>query len=173
MGSVIITPIRGGRTHAQAARAGQTLAPERTFRNWPRTTGPEPLFLSVEDVLALHDDQLRRFGGSAGVRDRGALESAVATPAATFDDQFLHEDLFKMAAAYAFHIAENQPFVDGNKRTGLNAALVFLDANGWVVTDPDMRLYDAMIALSSRVLDKHGLALILRELALANQDEQA
>jgi hypothetical protein len=89
-------------------------------------------------VLALHDDQLRLFGGSAGVRDRGALESAVATPEATFDDEFLHEDLFQMAAAYAFHIAENQPFVDGNKRTGLNAALVFLDVNGWVVLDPDM-----------------------------------
>jgi death-on-curing protein len=135
------------------------------------TTGPDPLFLSVEDVLALHDDQLRLFGGSAGVRDRGALESAVAMPGATFDEEFLHEDLFHMAAAYAFHIAENQPFIDGNKRTGLNAALVFLDLNGWVVQDQDMRLYDAMIALSSRALDKHGLSLILRELALPDQNE--
>jgi death-on-curing protein len=137
------------------------------------TTGAEPLFLSVEDVLALHDDQLRLFGGSAGVRDRGALESAVATPEATFDDEFLHEDLFHMAAAYAFHIAENQPFVDGNKRTGLNAALVFLDVNGWVVEDPEMRLFDAMIALSSRALDKHGLALVFRELALPDENEEA
>jgi len=104
------------------------------------TAGFEPLFLSVEDVLALHGDQLRLFGGSAGVRDRGALESAVATPGATFDGEFLHEDLFHMAAAYAFHIAENQPFVDGNKRTGLNAALVFLDVNGWIVEDPHIRL---------------------------------
>jgi death-on-curing protein len=70
-----------------------------------------------------------------------------------------------MAAAYAFHIAENQPFIDGNKRAALNAALVFLDVNGWVVDDPGMRLYDAMIGLSSRGLDKHGLAKILRELA--------
>jgi death on curing protein len=137
------------------------------------TTGAEPLFLSVEDVLALHDDQLRLFGGSAGVRDQGALESAVATPEATFDDAFLHEDLFHMAAAYAFHIAENQPFVDGNKRTGLNAALVFLDVNGWVVEDSEMRLFDAMIALSSRALDKHGLALVLRELARPDQNEEA
>ena len=110
------------------------------------TIEPAPLFLTVEDVLALHDDQLRLFGGSAGVRDAGALDSAVATPAATFDQEFLHDDLFHMAAAYAFHIAENQPFVDGNKRTGLNAAIVFLDINGWIVSDPDMRLYDAMIA---------------------------
>ena len=129
------------------------------------TIEPAPLFLTVADVLALHDDQLRLFGGSAGVRDAGALDSAVATPAATFDREFLHEDLFHMAAAYAFHIAENQPFVDGNKRTGLNAAIVFLDINGWIVSDPDMRLYDAMIAISSRMLDKRGLASLLRELA--------
>jgi len=74
-------------------------------------------------------------------------------------------DIFEMAAAYAFHIAENQPFVDGNKRAGLNAALVFLDVNAWLVLDPDERLYDAMISLSARTLDKHGLASLLRELA--------
>ena len=128
----------------------------------------DPFFLSVGDVLALHEDQLRLYGGSDGIRDAGALDSAVAMPAATFGQQFLHENLFQMAAAYAFHIAENQPFVDGNKRTGLNAALVFLDINGWFVPDPDMRLYDAMIALSSRMLDKAGLAQLLRSLAIPN-----
>jgi len=63
-------------------------------------------------VLALHDDQLRLFGGSTGIRDLNALESAVATPASTFDGAFLHDDIFQMAAAYCFHIADNQPFVD-------------------------------------------------------------
>jgi len=135
------------------------------------TTGPgDPFFLTVEDVLALHEDQVQRFGGSAGIRDAGALESAVATPAASFDGKFLHEDLFQVAAAYALHIAENQPFIDGNKRTGLNAALVFLDVNGWVVADPDMRLYDAMMALSSGSLDKPGLAELLRELAVPDPE---
>jgi len=108
----------------------------------------------VDEVQELHDDQLRRFGGSAGVRDLGALESAVATPASTFDGEFLRADLFHIAAAYAFHIAENQPFLDGNKRAALNAALVFLDINGWLVTDPELLLYDAMIAISSRSLDR-------------------
>ena len=122
------------------------------------TSDADPIFLSVEEVLGLHDDQLRLFGGSAGLRDRRVLESAVAVPASTFDGVYLHQDLFHMAAAYAFHIAENQPFMDGNKRTGLNAALVFLDLNGWVVSDPQMRLYDAMLALSARQLDKNGLA---------------
>lgn len=59
----------------------------------------EPLFLSVEEVLDLHADQLRLFGGSDGIRDAGALDSAVATPRSTFDGAFLHEDLFQMAAA--------------------------------------------------------------------------
>jgi len=125
----------------------------------------EPDFLTVEEVLALHADQLRLFGGSDGLRNRGGLESAVATPSASFGGAYLHETLFEMAAAYAFHIAENQPFVDGNKRTALNAALVFLDINGHEVRDPDGRLYAAMIAISSRDLDKKGLAKLLAELA--------
>ncbi len=77
---------------------------------------------------------------------------------------------FHRGAAYAFHTAENQPFLDGNKRAALNAALVFLDINDWVVTDPEMRLYDAMIAISSRALDKAGLAKVLRELAAPSDD---
>lgn len=96
----------------------------------------EPEFLDVEEVIALHGRQLEEFGGSSGIRDRGLLESAVAMPAATFGGAFVHEDLFAMAAAYAFHIAENQPFVDGNKRAGLYAALAFLRMNGYRVVDP-------------------------------------
>lgn len=86
-------------------------------------------------------------------------------PRATFDGQFVHEDLFAMAAAYAFHIAQNQPFVDGNKRTGLAAALVFLDLNGVTIADPEGKLYTAMIEIAEKRLDKDGLAALLRELA--------
>jgi death-on-curing protein len=125
----------------------------------------EPDFLSVEDVLLLHEEQLARYGGAAGVRDPGALDSAVAMPQATFDAQFVHEGLFAMAAAYAFHIAQNQPFVDGNKRTGLAAALVFLDLNGVAIADLEGKLYSAMIDLAERRLYKDGLAALLRELA--------
>jgi hypothetical protein len=57
----------------------------------------DPVFLTVEDVLALHDDQIRLFGGSDGIRDGGALDSAVATPESTFDGRYLHEDLFHQA----------------------------------------------------------------------------
>jgi death-on-curing protein len=133
--------------------------------------GADPLFLSVEEVLGLHDDQLRLFGGSAGIRDRGVLESAVAMPASTFDGVLLHADLFEMAAAYAFHIAEGQPFVDGNKRTALDAALVFLDLNGWLVTDPEMRLYEGMIGFATGDFDKARFAALLKTLATPRSEE--
>lgn len=70
-----------------------------------------------------------------------------------------------MAAVYAFHIAENQPFLDGNKRTPLVSALLFLDINGIEVLDPNMRLYDAMISIANKELDKEGLAVLLADLA--------
>jgi death-on-curing protein len=87
----------------------------------------EPDFLSLEDVLWIHEQQLELYGGQAGVRDQGLLESAIGMPRQTFGGDFVHEDHFSMAAAYAFHIGENQPFIDGNKRTALEACLTFLD----------------------------------------------
>jgi death on curing protein len=128
----------------------------------------EPVFLDIDDVLLIHEEQLPRYGGSRGIRDRGLLESAVAMPRATAGGAFAHEDLFAMAAAYAFHIAQNQPFIDGNKRTGLLAALVFLDLNGIVLNDPAGKLYDAMIAVAERRLDKPGVAALLRDLVDAH-----
>lgn len=89
-----------------------------------------PTFLDADDVVRLHADQVTAFGGSDGVRDPNLLASAVAQPSATFGGTYLHEDLFAMAAAYLFHVVMNHPFIDGNKRTGLAAAVVFLDVNG-------------------------------------------
>ena len=125
----------------------------------------QPEFLDVDDVLLIHDGQLARYGGAAGIRDEGLLESALATPKATFGGAFVHEDVFAMAAAYAFHIAENQPFVDGNKRTGVLAAVVFLELNGYFVEEPPSRFYEAMIAIAEHRLDKNGLAGMLREMS--------
>ena len=132
----------------------------------------DPEFLDIEDVLLIHSRQLAKYGGAAGVRDQALLESALAMPMATFGGEFVHKDLFAMAAAYAFHIAENQPFLDGNKRTGVLAAVVFLELNGHVVEEPPSRLYEAMIAVAERRLDKAGLAEMLRELSrpVAAQD---
>ena len=130
----------------------------------------EPEFLTVEDVLQIHDEQLSAYGGATGIRDQALLESAVAMPQASFGAAYLHEDLPHMAAAYAFHIAQNQPFLDGNKRTGLVAALVFLDLNGVTVLDPQERLYDTMIAIAERQMDKDGLAELLRDLSAKGYD---
>jgi death on curing protein len=126
----------------------------------------EPFFVTVEDVDDIHAESLRRFGGSDGLRDRGLLESAAATPQASFGGDYLHPTIFDMAAAYAFHLAENQPFVDGNKRAALGAALVFLMLNDIDVDDPEERLYEAMIEIARHSMNKKGLAELLRELSL-------
>lgn len=93
----------------------------------------EPVFLTFEDVIETHRVQIARFGGATGVRDVGLLQSAVLMPLAQFGGTFLHKDLFEMAAAYLFHLAKNHPFIDGNKRVGLMAALMFLALNGYDV----------------------------------------
>lgn len=127
-----------------------------------------PVFLTDEEVRAIHAAQIEEFGGTHGIRDEGLLSSAVAAPAATFDGNYLHADIFEMAAAYAFHIAENQPFLDGNKRVALETALVFLDLNGHPVADPGGQLYDAMIAIARHELDRAGLARLLASLPRAD-----
>ncbi|MGD0897475.1 MAG: type II toxin-antitoxin system death-on-curing family toxin [Thermoguttaceae bacterium] len=89
----------------------------------------QPAFLTLDEVIAIHQDQIARYGGSEGVRDWGLLQSAVAMPAATFGGQFVHADLCEMAAACLFHLVQNHPFIDGNKRVGAVAAYVFLALN--------------------------------------------
>ena len=124
-----------------------------------------PEFLSLEDVLLLHADQIERFGGAPGVRDHGLLASAVAQPQATFDGERLHPDLFAQAAAYLFHIVANHPFVDGNKRTGLLAALVFLDLNGVTLDYGSEDLYTLTMAIASGEMPKEQVAVELARIA--------
>ncbi len=90
-----------------------------------------PHFLTVHDVLTLHSIAIEDQGGDPSLRDRGLLESAVAMPAQSFGGQFVHEDIPAMAAAYAFHICKNHPFIDGNKRAATAAMIAFLSDNGW------------------------------------------
>jgi death on curing protein len=116
-------------------------------------------------VLALHEMQIERYGGASGIRDSGLLESAVGQPQASFGGEFVHHGLFEMAAAYAFHIAENQSFIDGNKRTALAAALVFLDWHEIEVNEPGEEFYQAMIQLAERKVDKAGLAKLFERLS--------
>lgn len=124
----------------------------------------EPSFLTLAEVIDIHADQLRRYGGQPGLRDRGLLESALAQPEASFGGEWLHPALHDMAAAYAYHLCQNHPFVDGNKRTALACALVFLEMNGAAVLDPKGVLKNAMLAVASGKMDKAALANRLRSL---------
>jgi death on curing protein len=119
-------------------------------------------FLGLEDVLSLHADQVALYGGEYGVRDLGLLESAIAQPRATFGGESLHKDQFEMAAAYLFHIVQNHPFLDGNKRTGAVAALVFLDLNGIEIDAPKESLYELTMAVATGKAGKAQVAEYLR-----------
>ena len=100
----------------------------------------DPYFLSVEDVLAIHQDQIARYGGEVALRDAGLLESAVMQPQASFGG-FLYPFPFGMAAAYLCGLIKNHAFIDGNKRTATAAAVVFLLMNGWELEMEEMDLY--------------------------------
>jgi death-on-curing protein len=123
-----------------------------------------PIFLTLENILDSHEDQLGLFGGGAGIRDQGLLESALAQPMATFDGRYLHPDLHSMAAAYLFHLVQNHPFIDGNKRIGLIAALTFLELNGIPTDAPHDELYDLTMAVAASRLSKEDLTTALRRL---------
>ena len=122
----------------------------------------EPEFLTWEDVQYLHGRSLAEHGGRAGIRDRGLIESAIAQPQQ--DYFFGGADRFAIAAAYAFHIAQAQAFLDGNKRTAIAAALTFLNLNGVATRGHGDELHAAMIAIAERRLDKSGLAALFRKL---------
>lgn len=127
----------------------------------------EPDFLTIEEVLEIHALQLARFGGGEGVRDLGLLESAIAQPMQSFGGEYVHGDLFLMAAAYLFHLVSNHPFVDGNKRTGYLAVVVFLDHNGVEILHGVDELYALTIQVAQGMLDKTGIAARIREIAEA------
>ena len=124
----------------------------------------QPAFLTLADVVRIHVDQIERFGGRVGIRDIGLLQSALAMPEASFGGEWMHRDPYEMAAAYAFHISQDQPFFDGNKRTGLACALVFLELNGVSLSDPAGRLYQAMMDVAAGDADKWALADAFRAL---------
>jgi death-on-curing protein len=119
-------------------------------------------FLTLDDVLSLHADQIARYGGSPLVRDVGLLESAVATPTATFGGELLHGSLEEQAAAYLFHLVKNHPFVDGNKRTGLVAMLAFLGLNGRRLDAPADDLTDLVLGVAGGRVTKAEVAVFVR-----------
>jgi death on curing protein len=120
----------------------------------------EPVFLSLDEILEMHEQQIERYGGSPGLRDVAGLESAVATPQATFDGEFLHATIPAMAAAYLFHLCQNHAFIDGNKRVGANAAIAFLFMNDWEPSFDPEELVEVVLAVASGELGKARLTEI-------------
>ncbi len=118
----------------------------------------DPVFLGLDEIIEIHADQINRYGGHSGIRDIELLKSATAMPATSFDGDYLHTDIYEMAAAYLFHIIRNHPFVDGNKRTGAVTSVVFLLLNGIELHADEDSFETMVISVAEGKLDKVAIA---------------
>ncbi len=114
-------------------------------------------FLSLDNVLRLHELSIERFGGATGLRDMALLESAVMMPQASFGGQHLHPDMPSKAAAYLYHVSQAHAFIDGNKRTAMAAALTFLKLNGHDIDADDDVLIEIGLGVAAGKLGKDEL----------------
>ena len=121
------------------------------------------LYLSIDQVEELHALQLRRYGGSPGLRNRGGLESAVARPAITFGGEDLYPDHASKAAALMHSLVMNHPYVDGNKRVAAHAAILFLRMNGQRLEVTSTELVEFTVAVAKGELDAEALAIWFRQ----------
>jgi death-on-curing protein len=122
----------------------------------------DPVFLGLSEVLEIHQDQVTRYGGTTGIRDIELLKSALGMPSATYGGQFLHTDIYEMAAAYLFHLVKNHPFIDGNKRVGAVTALIFLYLNGFDFDAPEDDFAEMVLAVARGDIDKADVAVFIR-----------
>jgi len=125
-------------------------------------------FLTKDHVLHLHKKAINDYGGTREIRDLSLLESALAQPAATFDGEYLHKNIYVMASAYFYHISQNQPFMDGNKRTGLLVLYMFLKINGFILMASNDILYPILLEVADGKLDKYDLAIFIEEHTIKN-----
>lgn len=111
-------------------------------------------YLTVPQILFIHARLINETGGTHGLRDLGALEAASARPQAAFADQELYPDLFSKAAALLDSLVNNHPFMDGNKRTGITTAALFLRQNGYhlTATNPELEAFTLMVATQRQEL---------------------
>lgn len=123
----------------------------------------EPLFLTFAEIIEIHNYQISHFGGSDGLRSAEMLKSAIGMPSSTFSGEYLHPTIPEMAAAYLFHLVENHPFLDGNKRVGAMASLVFLDLNGYEFDATDEEFTDLVMRVASGKLLKSEVVLFFQQ----------
>jgi len=121
-----------------------------------------PLFLDLDHVMRLHRSLIEHYGGLDGTRDMGLLQSAIAMPQASYGGELLHSDIFEMAAAYLYHIVQNHPFLDGNKRTGAAAAIVFLAMNNIQIDNDETGLVDMTLSVACGQAGKTEIAEFFR-----------
>ena len=129
----------------------------------------EPVWISLELAGAIHQRQLAEHGGPDGVRDQGMLESVLTRARQKYADAAHEVDMPELAAAYAFGIARNHPFVDGNKRTAYVLCRTFLVLNGWDLVGPLADRYPIFLALAAGELSEDQLADWLRRHARPEQ----
>jgi len=129
-----------------------------------KATLDDCVHLGLEIVRAMHAEAIRQFGGLDGVRDENLLASAVLTPQSTFGGKSPYSDLVEIAAAYLFYLCRNHPFLDGNKRTAMLAAIVFLRLNGIEPARDSERWEQLMMEVAASRLDRDQTTKRLRQL---------
>lgn len=151
------------RTHAKTTKTNQ----QRTLREMLKIT-----FLSTRQVIQIHDLTLEVHGGGMpGIRDRNLLESAVSAPKASFGGEFLHKDIFAMAAAYFLSLAKNHAFIDGNKRTAVSTTATFLQLNGIGLETDEDELVDFAVRVASEKISNEEIVAFLKEHAFEAEVE--
>lgn len=124
-----------------------------------------PCFLDMDRVLRIHRSLIETYGGNAGVRDAGLLHSAIAMPQASFGGEYLHVGLFEMAAAYLYHLVQNHPFLDGNKRTGAATVIILLAMNDLEVDADEDGLVELTLSVACGNSGKPEIAEFFRSRA--------
>ncbi len=121
------------------------------------------IFLTLEQILVIHEDQIDRYGGSHGIRDLALLESAIFRPQSTFSNQELYLTIFDKAAALVHSLVLNHPFIDGNKRTGIVSLILLLELNGFKLITGQEELVKTVLQIENKNLDIEQIARWLEE----------
>lgn len=125
-------------------------------------------FLNFNEIAAIHSHQIDAYGGLHGIRDHRLLESALNYPQAMFEENYLHPNIYHMAAAYMYSIIKNHPFVDGNKRTAIAIAMLFLKRNDIEINATSEELFDLTIATAVSKYTERHIALFFEEKSVKN-----
>jgi death-on-curing protein len=122
----------------------------------------EIIFLTFQEVKLINFNQINQYGGICGLRDEKLLDSAINYPQAAFNGKYLHPNIYHMASSYMYAIIKNHPFIDGNKRTGTAAAILFLAFNNITVMTYNDELVDLAIAVAKSKISESEIAQFLK-----------